>query len=264
MGIKDLLHLAGTFLRVSALATLAYRANFWLQLAESFIELNTALAFVSIVFSYTHTLNGWRPDELLSLIGIYFLIGGTINMIILPGLSRLIEQVREGTLDYLLTRPAEAQLLVSLQQIDLWKLLDVLLGLALVVGAALWHGSLPGPLQLLAFAVALIAGTIIIYSFVLFLATLSFWYVRMENILVIFESMYEAGRWPVDLYPGWLRAILTFLVPVAFAVTVPAEALTARLTWLALLGTLLLAVLAFLASRLFWRFAIRYYSGASS
>jgi len=106
--------------------------------------------------------------------------------------------------------------------------------------------------------------TKLFYSFVLFLATLSFWYVRMENILVIFESMYEAGRWPVDIYPGWLRAILTFVVPVAFAVTVPAEALTARLTWLVLAGTLLLAALALLASRLFWRFAIRYYSGASA
>ncbi|WP_069805441.1 ABC transporter permease [Thermogemmatispora onikobensis] len=262
--MRTYLRLLWTFFRVSLLGELAYRASFWLQVAESLIDLGTALAFVGVVFSYTRALNGWSADELLTLIGVYFLIGGAINMIIMPGMNRLIEQVRQGTLDYVLTKPEDAQLLASIQQIDIWKLLDILLGLALLAGATLWRGSVPGPLQLLAFALTLLAGTVIIYSFVLFLATLSFWYVRMENILVIFESMYEAGRWPVNIYPGWLRAILTFVVPVAFAVTVPAEALTARLTWLVLAGTLLLAALALLASRLFWRFAIRYYSGASS
>ena len=79
------------------------------------------------------------------------------------------------------------------------------------------------------FGVALLAGGAIVYSFWLILATLSFWFVRVENILVIFQSMYEAGRWPVSIYPGWLRFGLTFLVPVAFAITVPAEALTGRL-----------------------------------
>ena len=58
---------------------------------------------------------------------------------------------------------------------------------------------------------------------------------------MIFQSMYEAGRWPVSLYPGWLRFALTFLVPVAFATTVPAEALTGRLNGQTLLGAVALA-----------------------
>jgi ABC-2 type transport system permease protein len=68
------------------------------------------------------------------------------------------------------------------------------------------------------------------------LATSAFWLVRVENILMIFQSMYEAGRWPVSIYPGWLRFALTFLVPVALAVTVPAQALTGRLSWQTLAG----------------------------
>lgn len=60
----------------------------------------------------------------------------------------------------------------------------------------------------------LLAGSTIIYSFWLILATLSFWFVRVENILEIFRSMNKAGRWPISLYPGWLRYALTFIVPV--------------------------------------------------
>jgi ABC-2 type transport system permease protein len=76
--------------------------------------------------------------------------------------------------------------------------------------------------------------------------------------------MYEAGRWPVSLYPGWLRFGLTFLVPVAFATTVPAEALTGRLNPQVLLGTVGLAAVMLVVSRLFWRAGIRHYSGASA
>jgi len=86
----------------------------------------------------------------------------------------------------------------------------------------------------------------------------------VENILVVFQSMYEAGRWPISLYPGWLRYGLTFIVPVAFATTVPAEALTGRLNWETLLGAVVLAAVLFMVSRLFWRVGLRRYSGASA
>jgi ABC-2 type transport system permease protein len=93
---------------------------------------------------------------------------------------------------------------------------------------------------------------------------LSFWFVRVENILVIFQSVYEAGRWPVSLYPAWLRFGLTFLVPVAFAVTVPAEALTGRLTWQTGLLAVGLAAALLVISRLVWKVGLRNYSGASA
>ena len=115
-----------------------------------------------------------------------------------------------------------------------------------------------------AFVMMLIAGGVIIYSFFLILATLSFWFVRVENFLAIFQSMYEAGRWPVSLYPGWLRYGLTFVVPIAFATTVPAEALTGRLTWVTLLAAIAIAAVLFTISRLFWRVGLRHYSGASA
>ncbi|MDH4271501.1 MAG: ABC-2 family transporter protein, partial [Candidatus Aminicenantes bacterium] len=109
-----------------------------------------------------------------------------------------------------------------------------------------------------------VAGGVIVYSFWLILATTAFWLVRVENILVIFQSVYEAGRWPVNIYPGWLRFALTFFIPVAFAITVPAQALAGRLTGPVLLGAAAFAVVLFTAARIFWRAGIRHYSGASA
>lgn len=87
---------------------------------------------------------------------------------------------------------------------------------------------------------------------------------KVENILNIFQSMYQAGRWPVTIYPPWLRWILTFLIPVAFATTVPASAFTGRIEAGLLLSAIGLAVFLLVAARLFWRYGIRFYSGASA
>jgi ABC-2 type transport system permease protein len=88
--------------------------------------------------------------------------------------------------------------------------------------------------------------------------------VRADNILVIFLAVYDAGRWPVTIYPGALRYALTFLVPIAFAVTVPAQSLTGRLTGGTLLETLVLAAVILAISRWFWTFGLSRYTGASA
>ena len=258
------LRLLYVFFRIGILSELAYRVNFFVQLFQSFLGLGTALAGLAVIFSHTQDLGGWRQDELVALVGVYLLVGGAINLVIQPSMERLIESVREGTLDFTLTKPEDAQLLVSVQAVQIWKLTDVVLGAGVLIVALIRLGAAVGDWQAGAFGVALLAGGAIVYSFWLILATCSFWFVRVENILVIFQSMYEAGRWPVSLYPGWLRFALTFVVPVAFATTVPAQALTGRLTGQTLLGAVALAAALLIGSRLFWRFGIRYYSGASA
>ena len=76
--------------------------------------------------------------------------------------------------------------------------------------------------------------------------------------------MYQAGRWPVSVYPGWLRVGFTVLVPLAFAVTVPASVLAGHSSgWLVLGSVAFTAALAVLTRRI-WRLALRRYSGAST
>jgi ABC-2 type transport system permease protein len=258
------LRLIWIFLRIGVMGEVAYRANFFAHLLESALELGTAMAGLAIIFSHTATLAGWGPDELVALVGVFFFVGGVIGLVIQPGMEELTSAVREGTLDFTLTKPEDSQLMVSIWRVEIWKLIDVGLGLTVLVVALARLGERVGLGQALLFAAALLAGGVVVYSFWLILATTAFWFVRIENILVIFQSVYEAGRWPVSIYPGWLRFALTFFVPVAFAITVPAQALAGRLKGATLLGGAAFAALLFAAARLFWRLGVRHYSGASS
>jgi ABC-2 type transport system permease protein len=253
-----------TYFRVGILGELAYRANFFVQLFESLLELGTAIAGLAVIFSYTSTLGGWTPDQILALVGVFFLMGGAIRLVIQPSLEQLIESVREGTLDFSLVKPVDAQFLSSIQRVEIWKLTDVGLGIAVLVVALVRLGAHIGALHAAGFAAALIAGGIVVYSFWMILATSAFWLVRVENILMVFQSMYEAGRWPTSIYPGWMRFALTFIVPVAFAVTVPAQALAGRLTWQLLAGAWVFAVALFTVARILWKTGLRRYQGASA
>jgi ABC-2 type transport system permease protein len=252
------------YMRVSVLNEVQYRADFLVHVFQSLFDLGTGLAGLALVFSYTDSVGGWGPDELLALLGVYTLVGGAVNVVIAPSMNRLIEAIRLGDLDFTLLKPEDAQLLASMQQFEVWKLVDVALGLALLGAAALRIGTALGPQRAASFAITLLAGGVIVYSFWLILASSAFWFVRVINVLWLFRDLYQAGRWPVSIYPPWLRVALTFIVPVAFAVTVPAQALTGRLTYRALLGIVALAAALLAFSRWLWKNGLRNYTGASA
>ena len=258
------IRLFGLFFRVGALNELQYRANFAIQIFQSAIALGTGLAVLGLVFSQTPELNGWSQPELLAVFGVHILMGGVIRTAIQPNMERLMTDVRQGTLDFVLTKPEDAQVLVSVREVRIWQVVDAIVGIVVLVIAV---GQLQvgfGFGQAALFAIALILGGFTIYCFWLILTVGAFWVVRMDQIVELFAGLYQSGRWPVTIYPGWLRISLTFLVPIAFAVTVPAEALTSRLTpeTLALAAAFAIVLLAF--TRWWWRFGLKRYSGASA
>lgn len=261
MGVFRLMY---HYFRVGAMNELQYRVNFWLQLLQSAVALAVGLASLGLVFTHTSDLAGWSRAELLAVMGVHILMGGLIGAVIQPNMVRLMEDVREGTLDFALTKPEDAQAIVSVREIRLWRLVDVAVGAVVIVVALVELDERVGVGAGVLFAGALTLGALMIYCFWMMLTSISFWVVRVDEMLNLFEGLYAAGRWPVGIYPGWLQGLLTFLVPLAFAVTVPAEALTGRLNPASLGLAALLAATLLLLTRLVWRIGLRQYAGASA
>ncbi|MEP7356716.1 MAG: ABC-2 family transporter protein [Anaerolineales bacterium] len=258
------LRLFGLYLKIGFLHELQYRVNFFVQLLESLVSVGIGLAGLALVFSHTTQLSGWSEYELLAVMGVHLIMGGLIHTFIQPNMQRLMDDVQQGSLDYALTKPEDAQVLVSVRETRVWRLVDVVTGLIVLVYSILSLRNSIGLAQGLAFGSALLLGALMIYSFWLIVTSTAFFVIRVDEVANLFEGLYAAGRWPVGIYPGWLQAGLTFLVPVAFAVTVPAEALTGRLTLATLAGAAALAAALLLISRWFFRFGLSRYSGASA
>jgi ABC-2 type transport system permease protein len=252
------------FLRVGVLNDLQYRVNFFIQLFQSLLALGTGLVVLALVFSHTDELGGWSRAELLAVMGIFTIMGGVIRSVIQPNMQRLLEDVRQGNLDFILTKPADSQVLVSVRDMRIWPAVDVLTG-GVVLGVALFQlQERMGLGGALAFVVMLLLGAVMIYCFWLAITTGAFWLVRMDEVQELFDGVYRAGMYPVGIYPSWLRFGLTFLVPLAFAITVPAEAVTSRLGWGSVVLALVVTAALVIGTRRFWRLGLRHYSGASS
>ena len=253
-----------TYLRLGVLNELQYRANFFVALLQSALQVGVGLAVLALVYSHTQTLNGWSESELLIIVGIQILLGGVVHSLIQPNMERLAAEVQDGKLDFALTRPEDAQLIVSVRQVQLWNLVEVVSGSIVIgvgvdrlkTGVDVKHG--------LAFLGLLAVGAVLLYCFWLVLATGAFWVVNMWFLSELFEGLFQTGRWPIGIYPSWLRYSMTYLVPIGFAVTVPAQALTARLELRTVFIALAFAVVLAGFTRWFWKFGLRRYSGASA
>jgi ABC-2 type transport system permease protein len=107
-------------------------------------------------------------------------------------------------------------------------------------------------------------GLVIAFAVHIFVASLAVITQEMENTIWIYRDLMTLGRFPSDIYDSPMRAILTFIVPVAVMVSFPAKAFLGKLGTGWLLQALLMSMTSLAASLWFWRFATRRYTSVSS
>ncbi len=241
-----------------------YRANLAMELAQMVMFMVTSVGAVLVLFTYTQALNGWTLPQMLVLLGVYYLIRGVEEFVFLPSVTQMMEHIRLGTLDFTLLKPANSQFLVSFRQLNVVQSAQIALGGGVIALGLVNIGERVTAIDGVAFAVTLACGIVLVYAVLMILATLSFWFVKVDNILVIFASFMDAGRFPVDLYPGWLRLTLSTVVPVGIAVTVPAQAIAGRLDPLGLAAMVVVASVSVWFTGWFWRRGLENYTGASA
>ncbi len=258
------LRLFVVFIRTSIQTDMEYRTDFFARIVASLLGMVTTLGGLSVVFQYTTKIRGWSLPEVVVLLAVYYLLNGLIEMFIAPNMRQIMEQVRQGTLDFILLKPVSAQFLATFRQVNVWRCVNVFLGLILAVYSIRKLALHVGPAQAFAFAVTLAAGLMVVYSFWLCLVTLTFWVTRLDNLEQVMWQAFEAGRYPIDIYPAWLRGGLTYVIPVAFIITVPAEALAGRGGFFQVPIALVVGATMLTLSTLFWRFGLKHYTGASA
>lgn len=117
--------------------------------------------------------------------------------------------------------------------------------------------------HLLSFLVALGAGVAILYAILLAFSALVFW---SPGVLFtwVFDGLFQMARYPLGLYPGWLRLVLTWIIPVGVITTIPVGMLTGTATPAALAGMVGLAIILDIAASALFRYGLKQYKSASS
>ncbi len=258
--------LIGYFLRSSAQQEMAYRTNFLISLLHSLLNLATGVLGLLVLFGQVRNVQGWSFASALALLGVYLLLNALRELVIGPSLEALAGlggEVWTGRFDFTLLRPVDTQFLVSLRYWRLFKLIDLALAVGVISAAWIQLGRSLSFLQALSFISAMLASLAIFYAILLIFAGLVFW---SPGFLFtwVFDALYQMARYPVGLYPGWLRLVLTWVVPVGMMTTIPAQALAGSLPASGLAASLAFALGAVLAGSLVFRKGLQRYASASS
>lgn len=257
-------HLLRVFIRLargSLMAALEYRVGFITALGMSLIDALWAVGGAWVFYSHRPTLGGWRFHEALLVVGMFFIASGFLDAMLQPNLRELIEGLRTGRLDYVLIRPLDAMLLVSMQRQRFEKLSSALIGIVLIaIGLAQGPLAHVGVSQLLGFLALLGCVLLLLYAAMSLLMALCFWVVDLTNIEELLFGTLETARYPVQAFPEPLRGVLSLVIPIAFISTVPAEVLLGRPSWALIAYGVAATALLFVASRLAWRVALSKYT----
>jgi ABC-2 type transport system permease protein len=248
----------------SLAAEMEYQLNLVIDVAATLITLAGSLFTLSLFFANGQRLGGWTWEQALVVLGIHTLLDGFSSTLLRPNLGNLVKQVQNGSLDFVLLKPMDSQLWLSVRTISPWGLPEMVLGLALGMVGVIRSGAKPDAFQLISGLLMMISGLVILYSLWFVLAATSIWFVKIWNATEVLRSLLAAGRYPVTAYPPGLRLVFSTLLPVAFLTTVPAEAILGMARGSALLASLFIAVLSVVVSRSLWRLALRHYTSASS
>lgn len=258
------LKLLSAFFKVNVQMALAYRADTWINILLNFMWLGWELLSLNIIFNNTETLGGWGLGELIALLGVFRLVNTMMIALVWPNTEKFNQSIRDGSMDYTILQPVNSMFLVTFSRITVWRIWDLVLAVILIVIGVNMAGEVTSAPHILTFVLLSLSGMIVIYSLWIVLIALTFWFVKFDNNVTILQALMDSGRYPATVYPAWLRVIVTFIIPIAVATTIPLQALRGELGLIQVMTYLAVSVLGFVIASKVWRSGLKQYSGASS
>jgi len=264
--VRRYIDIYAIMLRNSLIRELSFKANFLLWMIVEILWFCGQIVFFSIIFGNVDRIGDWTKWEVVLLIGTHQMIAQLFQAFFFVNVANIPELVRTGKLDSLLVLPIDSQFAVSTKQFGLDSIINAALGGVVVCVSLSKLGIVPNPLSILLYLSALIFGIAVHYSIMLGLAAVSFWIIRAQGLVYGYFNFLNIARYPDVIYPWLFRLVFSWLIPVIIIANIPARLLIKPFQQPAWLMFHLIAAssIVFWLSRLFWRFALRHYSSASS
>jgi ABC-2 type transport system permease protein len=263
-GPSHALRVVRALLRASASLAVQYRLEFIVQGVLALFWQGVTLIPLWVVFGKRESVAGWTFAEALLVMGWFMALKAFLEGAVSPSLMAVIEHVRKGTLDFVLLKPIDAQLLVSFAKVEPWRAMDLIGATVVFVYAFKQIGRTPSLPEVAAAIAMLAAALLVLYSIAILVVSIAFVAVRVDNLMFLFQSIFDAARWPSSVFRGLFAIVFTYVLPLALMTTFPALALLGKLTLATALGGALGAIAFALIARFAWRSSMSRYTSASS
>jgi len=218
--------------------------------------------FLVIILSKTNTIAGYSFWQVIFFFATFNLVD-IVAQLFLREVYRFRSYVVSGDFDYFLTKPLSPLFRTLLGGSDILDLPMLFLSTVFVVVAAVQMEaiSLAG---VLLYIVLVANAFLVALAFHIAVIALGVLTTEIDNALWMYRDLTAMGRLPIDVYREPLRWVLTFAIPVGVMITFPSKALMGLLSTQSVVIAILIGIILFYGSYMFWQYAIKHYSSASS
>jgi ABC-2 type transport system permease protein len=264
--VRRYIEIYSIMMRNSLIRELSFKANFLLWMVVEILWFCGQIVFFSIIFGNIDHIGDWTKWEVVLLIGTHQIIAQLFQAFFFVNVANIPELVRTGKLDSLLVLPIDSQFAVSTKQFALDSIVNAALGGAVVCIALSKLGIVPSLFSVLLYLAALCFGIAVHYSIMLGLAAVSFWIVRAQGLVYGYFNFLNIARYPDVIFPKLFQIIFGWIIPVVIIANIPAKLLIKSFgqPFPLIFQLIVASTIVFCLSRVFWRFALRHYSSASS
>ena len=221
------------------------------------------LFFLVSIFKQTDALDGYTLPE-VALFFLTFNIVDIVAQLFFRGVYGIRSLIREGDFDYFLIQPANILFRVAFHTVDFLDVVTILPVFAITLYVLNHMGGPIPTFHWILYVLLALNGLVIAFAIHIAVASLAVLTQELENTIWIYRDLMTLGRFPSDIYASPMRAILTFVVPVAVMVSFPAKAFLGRLDKIWVFQAVAMAMTSLALSLRFWRFSIRRYTSVSS
>ncbi len=244
---------------------LAYRGDLLLASLDEVLRGVLAWAMLEVYASRTPDLAGWSHAQLLFILG-FSLVPVSLFHAFCGNLYQLSSHyLIGGNFDRVLLRPYPAFLQVCLDRIAIEDLSGAILGIALMITAAL---QLPDfawdPLHLLGLLAMLASAFGVVVAVFMAFAATGFWFEDRVGMVPPVYNLMEFGRWPNRIYHPVLKLLITCAIPFSFVAFYPASLFVGGGDPWPALATPLVAAVALLVSGACWKAGVARYASSGS
>ncbi len=208
-------------IRTSLIRQMEFRGAFIAETLLGFTWIGFVYLVAGIFFLHSQTIAGWTRADAFLLVASWSVIRDLVGALFRPGLTLITEYVQKGQFDVTLIRPLPALWQFLTARFLLSDFIQAIFDIGLLMWL-LWqtHPDL-SLVSGLVLVVLIGCGVIIDTAIVLALNSLSFWFVNIDNINVLYSSMSELSRFPAAAFKraGW---VLFTIVPLAYVGNVQA------------------------------------------
>lgn len=220
-----------TALRITAISFRArtqYRGDFVTALAMGLAWQTSVFVFATVLLTRFPGLGGWTSGAVLLIVAIRMLSHGGM-VLVFNSLIMIPYIAAQGALDGYLIRPMPVYRQVLLYTFPLNALGDSFSALLLFAFAITRVHLAWTPLMVLYLIAAVTGGALLEAAIQTLVSILAFRYTIPIAVFMWFDRMIATfGNYPFSILPLAARAVLTYVLPIAFVAYLPAAVLTGR------------------------------------